>query len=342
MKHYLYQGTGYARYQGKAQAPDLMLLKSMIRLREVELRIAARYGEDEMKTPIHLMVGQEASAVGAAAAMRREDRVYLSHRTHGHYLAKGGDLSRMVLELYGRAEGCSGSRGGSMHLIDKSMGVDGASAIVAGVVPLAAGAALAAQRLRQRHLTTVYFGDAAMEEGALSETLNLAALWKLPMLFFCENNFYSVCTPLDQRQPNVSLPEKARAFGVHAVEVDGNDVYAVRAAVTQARERALSGQGPCFIEAKVYRWLAHVGSNDDTSTGYRSQEELAQWKDHCPIALLENFLLSEGVANGPQLQAWREEAQAEIQGAMEMARRAPFPDPKSLLTHVYAPAEKIP
>lgn len=332
-----YEGHGYKNHHGQAHADDKKLLRQMVRLREIELALASRYHEDEMKTPIHLMVGQEASVVAACAAMKAEDKVYLSHRTHGPYLAKGGDLHRMVSELYGRVDGCSASRGGSMHLIDKSVGVDGASAIVGGVIPIAGGAALAAKQLKKSQLTTVFFGDAAMEEGVAAETLNFAALWKLPMLFFCENNYYSVCTPLHKRQPPISLAEKAKAFGVPAVSVDGNNIYAVREAVALSRERALRGEGPSFIEAKVYRWLAHAGASDDTQTGYRTMDEVNEWRASCPILLLSDFLTQEKLLHEGELLSWQSEIQQEMCILMEKVRQEPFPSSATLLHHVYAP-----
>lgn len=334
---FTYEGHGYQDYKGKSQSADMQLLRQMVRIREIELALASRYHEDEMKTPIHLMVGQEATVVGACAAMEIQDKVYLSHRTHGPYLAKGGDLHRMVAELYGKVAGCSGSRGGSMHLIDKSVGVDGASAIVGGIVPIATGAALASQRLGTSNLTTVFFGDAAMEEGVLAESLNMAALWKLPVLYFCENNYYSVCTPLHKRQAPVSLAGKAAAFGVPTVKVDGNNIYAVRSAVAEARARALRGEGPSFIEAQVYRWLAHAGATDDTSTGYRTQQEVDSWKTVCPIQLFREFLIDEKVVTEKAFTGWQNETRREMQQLMEQVRQEPYPDRKTLLQHVYAP-----
>lgn len=334
---YKYLGDDYERYAGRALPQDIQHLDEMIRIRIIEEEIASNYHQNEMKTPIHLMIGQEAVVVGAMAAMFKDDRVYSSHRTHGVYLAKGGDEKAMLLELYGRSGGCSGARGGSMHLIDKSAGIDGASAIVGGIIPIAAGAAFASLRQNSRRLTTVFFGDGAMEEGVVYETLNLAALWKLPILFLCENNFYSVCTPLDIRQANHNLAEKALALGVSAVCVDGNNVYEMKSAVQRARERAIAGLGPSFIEARVYRWLSHGGADDDSDLGYRLDDEVQHWKDHCPIVMLERFLLAEKIIKHDYVSERKMYFKSHYSKMIEEVKRTEYPDPSLWNSHVYAP-----
>jgi len=210
---YKYKGVGFQKQKKEnlSYKKDFLvsLYRSMVRIRMVELEIERRYHEDEMKTPIHLAIGQEATCVGSAAALKREDLVYCSHRTHGVYLAKGGDLKGMLSEMYCRVNGCNGSRGGSMHLIDKSVGMAGTSSIVGGAVPIANGAALAAQMRRKKYVSLVFLGDATTEEGVTSESLNFAALKKLPVIFFCENNFYSVCSSLETRQPHIEIYKKS-------------------------------------------------------------------------------------------------------------------------------------
>src|SRR5687768_11014752 len=220
-----YEGTGYkdwtSRVGGYDRAFLLGLYRSMLRIRMVEEEIEKRYHEDQMKTPIHLVIGQEATSVGCCAALTRDDLLYSSHRTHGNYLAKGGDLRAMLCEMYCRVNGCVGSRGGSMHLIDKSVGMAGTSAIVGGAVPIATGAALAAQMKREDRVVVVFLGDATTEEGVTAESLNFAALKKLPVIFFCENNFYSVQSPLATRQPTRDIRAWAEAHGMPSVAVDG-------------------------------------------------------------------------------------------------------------------------
>jgi pyruvate dehydrogenase E1 component alpha subunit len=313
------------------------LLYSMIRIRAVELEIERRYHEDEMKTPVHLVIGQEATSVGLCSALNRADRLYCSHRTHGGYLAKGGDLKAMMSELYCRANGCSGSRGGSMHLVDPKVGMAGSSAIVAGILPIAAGSAFASKISGDSRVSAVLFGEAATEEGACAETLNFAALKKLPLVFFCENNFYSVCTPLSQRQPPISLHERAAAFGMNAVLVDGTSVLEVHEATSQAVERARRGQGPTFIEAQVYRWRAHAGAGDDSASGYRAVAEREAWeREHCPIERFDSLLTKHGHVDQTRRREMESRIAREVKEAFEHARLSPLPDVAGLAQHVYA------
>src|SRR5436190_5072233 len=253
---YPYKGEGargFERFSKTCSHNELVALhRKMLRIRRIEEEIERRYHEDEMKTPIHLVIGQEAAAVGCCGAMQRADSLYLSHRTHGGYLAKGGDLKAMLSEMHCRANGCAGSRGGSMHLIDKDAGVAGTSAIVGGAVPIAAGAALAAQIRKDDRVVVVLIGDATTEEGVCSESMNFAALKQLPMVFFCENNFYSVQSPLAARQPQRDIRRWAEGFGMPAVKVDGMNVLEVYDATAAALDRARGG-GPTFIEAPLYR-----------------------------------------------------------------------------------------
>src|SRR5947208_4562818 len=215
--------------------------RSMLRIRRIKEEIERRYHQDQMKTPIHLVIGQEAAAVGACAALRPTDLVYSSHRTHGAYLAKGGDLKAMLCEMHCRINGCVGSRGGSMHLIDKAAGMAGTSAIVGGAVPIATGAALAAKMKAEDRVVVAFLGDATTEEGVMAESLNFTALKKIPIVYFCENNFYSVQSPLATRQPPRDIRAWAAAFGMPAVAVDGVNVLAVRHAMADAVARARAG-----------------------------------------------------------------------------------------------------
>src|SRR5262245_61281187 len=252
MIHYRYEGEGVDGFLRRGsmypQEFQLRLFRAMLRIRLIEEEIERQYHLDQMKTPIHLVIGQEAASVGCCAALTRQDLLYSSHRTHGNYLAKGGDLKAMLCELFCRANGCVGSRGGSMHLIDKHVGMAGTSAIVGGAVPIATGAALAAQMQRLKRVTMVFLGDATTEEGVMSESLNFAALKQLPVVFFCENNFYSVQSPLWTRQPPRALWKWAAAFGLPSVQVDGMNVLAVYEVSRDAVARARQGGGPTFIE----------------------------------------------------------------------------------------------
>jgi acetoin:2,6-dichlorophenolindophenol oxidoreductase subunit alpha len=338
---YSYQGTGFKDWTGRIGGYDraflLGLYRAMLRIRLVEEEIEKRYPEDQMKTPIHLVIGQEATSVGCCAALRASDLLYSSHRTHGNYLAKGGDLKAMLSEMYCRANGCVASRGGSMHLIDKKVGMAGTSAIVGGAIPIATGAALAAQLQGADRVSVVFLGEAGAEEGVTSESLNFAALRQLPIVYFCENNFYSVQSPLATRQhPGRVLWKWAASYGLHALSVDGTHVLAVHEAVKQAVERARSGGGPTFIEAPVYRFRAHGGAGDDSQTGYRDVQEREAWEPHCPIAAYGEFLRGAGLLDEPAVERMRGEIMKETIQAFEHAIASPEPVAADLYRNVYA------
>jgi len=335
-----YDGPGMAAWQSRLGDTDkaflVELFRRMLRIREIELEIERRYRQDHMKTPIHLVIGQEATAVGCCAAMRIEDLAYSSHRTHGVYLAKGGDLKAMLSEMHCRIDGCAGSRGGSMHLIDFKVGMAGTSAIVAGSVPIATGAALAAKMQHADRTVAVFFGEAATEEGVVSESLNFAALKRLPMVFFCENNFYSVQSPLSERQPARDLARWAEAHSMRAVRVDGMNVLDVHAASKEAVARARKGEGPTFIEARVYRYRAHGGNGDDSATGYRDVAEREAWEKRCPVEGLYGLLQGAGILDDAGRKAMFDEIVRETLAAFEHALAAPHPVEADLYTHVYA------
>lgn len=340
MVQYLYSGEGVAGLQrrGPKYDPDFMvsLFRSMLRIRIIEEEIERRYHEDQMKTPIHLVIGQEATCVGCCAALTREDLVYSSHRTHGAYLAKGGDFKAMLCELHCRVNGCAGSRGGSMHLIDKRVGMAGTSAVVGGAVPIAVGAALAAQLKGARHVTVVFIGDATTEEGVTSESLNFAALKQLPVIFFCENNFYSVQSPLWTRQPVRDIAKWASGYGLPSVKVDGMNVLAVYEATRDAVVRARSGDGPTFIEALCYRYRAHGGAGDDTHTGYRSVDERRSWDAFDPVEMCFQYLCEAGLLSQAQRDTMHAEITAEVLEAFDFALNSPNPVEADLYRNVYA------
>ena len=337
---YTYGGEGALGFErfGKAHSRAFLLAlhRAMLRIRRLEEEIERRYRQDQMKTPVHLVIGQEATAVGSCAALRTSDLAYCSHRTHGVYLAKGGDLTRMLCELHCRANGCAASRGGSMHLIDKDAGMAGTSAIVGGAVPIAAGAALASQLKGEDRVVIVFLGDATTEEGVTSETLNFAALKQLPLVFFCENNFYSVQSPLSTRQPPRDIHRWAAAHHVPSVVVDGMNVLAVFEATRAAVERARSGGGPQFIEAPVYRLRAHGGAGDDSQTGYRDPAERDAWETVCPLRLFGDYLDARGLIDSQSVAVMEEAIAAEISSAFDFALSSPDPTQEDLYRHVYA------
>lgn len=340
MIRYTYSGSGFDSWRGRLASYDskflVELFRRMLRIRLVEEEIERRYHQDQMKTPIHLVIGQEATSVGCCAAMRTVDLVYSSHRTHGVYLAKGGDLKAMLSEMHCRANGCAGSRGGSMHLIDFPVGMAGTSAIVAGSVPIATGAALAAKLQGADRAIAVFFGEAATEEGVVSECLNFAALKQLPIVFFCENNFYSVQSPLATRQPERDLRRWAEAHAMKAVRVDGMNVLDVYEASKDAIARARAGSGPSFIEARVYRYRAHGGAGDDSKTGYRDVAEREAWEKLCPVESLYGLLVGARLLDDADRKAMRDAIMRETLEAFEHALSSPDPVEADLYRHVYA------
>lgn len=301
------------------------LYHAMLRIRLIEEALANRYGEQQMRCPMHLCIGQEAIAIGVCAALSPNDVAFSNHRAHGHYLAKGGNLKAMIAELYGRSTGCCGGRGGSMHLIDQRASFLGATPVVGGTVPLAVGAAWAARLKGESNLGVAFFGDGCFEEGVMHESLNFAALHKLPVLFVCENNNFSVYTPLKERQPGRPIHVVAQAHGWGAWHSDGNDVEAVLAIAREAVRRARAGDGPQFLELDTYRWREHCGPNFDDELNYRSANEIAAGKAGDPVARTKAKLLQEGRVNGPLLDKMTQQINSEIEAAFEFALSSPIP-----------------
>ena len=305
----------------KAMSTDLgkLLFRGMLRIRMVEDRIKAMYHLREMRSPPHLCMGHEAIAVGVCAALGGTDVVYPYYRSHGWYLAKGGDLNAMMAELFGRATGCSRGWGGSMHLIDLQAGVMGTSAIVGGTISHAAGAGLTFQLRRQGRVAVVTFGDGATEEGVFHETLNFAALRRLPVVFVCENNLYATNTHIRERQAQTEIYRHAERFGMPGVAADGNDVGEVHTQAAQAVERARRGEGPTLLEFHTYRILEHCGVNEDHDVGYRRREEVDAWRARGPLERARD------VVDEREAARMREEIEAEIAEAVRVAQVAPWP-----------------
>ncbi|MGE5483890.1 MAG: thiamine pyrophosphate-dependent dehydrogenase E1 component subunit alpha [Ignavibacteriales bacterium] len=317
-------------------AADLKgLLLTMLRIREFEERVADLATEKKIITPCHLYIGQEAVAVGVCHALSSDDYVFGTHRSHGHYLAKGGDMNEAMAEIFGRATGCSHGRGGSMHLVAPDVGILGTSSIVGGSMPIAVGAALAESIRGSGRVSVVFHGDAVPEEGVWHECANFAAVRRLPVVFVCENNLYSTHMPLAKRRVRDNIGELAQAHGLDAVEVDGNNVldvlYAARRAVTRARE----GWGPAYIECRTYRWRGHVGPNYDINKGLRSREELDAWMARCPIKHFTQFLLSTGVITGGEAREMVDQVASEVREAVEFAQASPYPDVHEVLHNVF-------
>jgi len=311
-----------------ARALDLAAAYRSIRLiRRAEEEVARVYPTDVIKSPIHLSIGQEAVAVGVCQALRPDDVLFATYRSHATYLAKGGDLKRFMAELYGKDDGCARGKGGSMHMIDVAAGVMGTSAVVAATISHAVGAAYAFRQQGRSSLAVAFFGDGATEEGVFFESLNLAQLKRLPVLFVCENNGYAIHTPLAARQARADIGARAAAFGIPARQVAWNDVQAIHAAtaelVDELRERR---DGPRFLECVTYRWREHVGPGEDWSLGYRSRDEAALWIERDEMLRVGALLDPAGRA------AIDAEVERAVADAIAFAEASPFPKGAELYT----------
>lgn len=313
------------------------LLFQMKRIRHVEEEIARRYPEGKMRCPTHLSVGQEAVAAAVGLALRRDDLAVSGHRAHAHYLAKGGSLPALIAEIYGKATGCARGKGGSMHLIDESAGFKGSTAIVGGTVPIGVGLAYAIRLKGGDQVSCVFIGDAVAEAGVFFESVNFAALKKLPVLFICENNFYSVYSPLRVRQPDGRrIHRMVEGLGVAAAAGDGNDVECVYEMASRAVSEIRAGGGPRFLEFETYRWREHCGPFYDNDLGYRTEEEFVEWKAREPIGRLESDLLKKKAAAPAEIEAMRAEIENEVARAFEFAEISPFPEQQEAFRDLYA------
>jgi len=313
---------------------SLNLFRNMYRIRVVEEEIAKRYPEGKMRCPVHLSIGQEAVPAAFAESIRNTDFAVSTHRGHAHYLAKGGNLEALIAEIYGKSTGCAKGRGGSMHLIDQSVNFMGTSAIVGNSIPNGVGLALSAQLKGSDQISCVFLGDGAIEEGVFYESVNFAAVRKLPVLFICENNLYSVYSPLSVRQPKGrSIAKMVEAMGVEAAEGDGNDVLATYQIMQNAIDKVRAGGGPFFLEISTYRWREHCGPNFDNDIGYRTQEEFQDWQNKEPISRLEKVL---DQIEPNILDTIRTESNAEVQVAFDFAENSPFPNQSEAYEDVYA------
>ena len=310
----------------------------MLRIRLVEEAIAELYPEQEMRCPVHLCVGQEAISVGVCLNLTPDDYVLSNHRSHGHYLAKGGDLKAMMAEIYGKDTGCCFGKGGSMHLIDLPVGFLGAVPIVGSTIPIAVGAALGSTMRGQNRVTVVFLGEGATEEGVFHESVNFAMLKKLPVVFVCENNFFSVYSPLSVRQPEGrEVFELAKGHGMESYQADGNDVVEVYSLAETAVSKARNGGGPTFLEFKTYRWREHCGPYYDNDLGYRAECDFLEWRDRCPLDRFKERLLADGILSFIEIEDMENIIKTEMAEAVAFAKKSPFPEEDLLLEHIYAP-----
>ena len=312
------------------------LHRELLRIRMIEERIADLYSEQQMRCPVHLSTGQEAVPVGVCAHLVQADYVMSGHRSHGHYLAKGGNLKAMFAEMYGKATGCTNGKGGSMHLLDLAAGFLGAVPIVASTIPIAVGASWGSRLRNEERVVVTFFGEGATEEGVFHEAINFASLKQLPVVFVCENNLYSVYSPMEVRQPaNREVYEIAKAHGVAAYQGDGNDMRSVYSLAEQAITRARHGEGPTFLEFKTYRWREHCGPFYDNDLGYRDPAEFEAWKVKDPIAIFERYMREMSLLPDGNLESLKRELTVEIDEAVAFAKNSPFPKSSEMATFTY-------
>jgi len=314
------------------------LFYQMLRIRMIEEAIADNYVHQKMRTPVHLSIGQEAVAAATGALLRKTDYAVSGHRAHAHYLAKGGELNAMIAEIHGKVTGCCRGRGGSMHLVDQAQGFMGSTAIVGNTIPIGVGLGFSIQLNQRDDISVIYIGDGAVEEGVFYESLNFAVLKKLPVLFICENNFYSVYTPLCKRQPEGrKIHQMANAIGAATDFVEnGYDVLDCYHASQKMIDHVRSGNGPGFIEFYTYRYREHCGSNFDNDIGYRSVSEYESWREKDSISSFQKKLLQENILNKSRLEKITVEIEQEIQKAFLFAEQSSFPEKVEAISGEYA------
>lgn len=319
-----------------SQAEGLITqLKKMVLIRRLEELIGELVAGGEVKCPCHLAIGQEAIPVAIASCLTKQDRIFGNHRSHALFLALGGDPFALLAEVLGRAKGCSRGMGGSMHLADPENGLLGTVPIVAATMPLAVGAAWAAKMDAGRDIAVSFFGDGASEEGVFHECLNFAAVYRLPILFVCENNLFSSHLHVKLRQPHNSIARYAAAHSIPSEVVDGNDVTAVSRAALRMIHQAREGCGPYFLEAVTYRWRGHVGPKEDLDVGLDRKIDLGLWKRRDPIGRLAEALKKKAFITEEDFNAMQRETEEALFEALERARCAPYPDAGQLLRSVY-------
>jgi len=303
--------------------------RALYRIRRVEEEIAAVYPTDKIKSPVHLSIGQEAVSVGVCEALQPNDVVFGTYRSHASYLAKGGNLKRMIAELYGKVDGCAKGEGGSMHLVDVQARVMGTSAVVGTTIAQAVGFAYALKLQRKNSIVVSFFGDGAVDEGVFHESLNFAALKALPVIFICENNFYAIHTHQSARQKLANIRERAGVYGMPAEQIPDNDLLRIYERVSEAVKKLRTGEpGPFFFECLTYRLKEHVGPNDDFQLGYRTREEAEPWITNDPVRRLGEQL------DPTKRRKIEAEVDAEIREAFLYAEQSSFPDPAELYTDV--------
>jgi pyruvate dehydrogenase E1 component alpha subunit len=311
------------------------LYKKSLLIRTIEETIAEKYSEQEMRCPIHLSIGQEASATGVCLSLTSKDILFSSHRSHAHYIAKNCNLKEMICEIYGKRNGCIGGRGGSMHLQDKKKNFFASIPIVSSALGPAVGVALNLKRKKSKNICVVYIGDGSIEEGIFHEAMNFISLNKLPLLIVCENNLYSVYTNIKERQIDDNFVRFAKAFEINSLRTDGNDAYKIFQISKKIVENMRNNQLPFFLQLDTYRWREHCGPNYDNNIGYRTESEFKQWKKKCPIKKLENLLLKKKIYNSKDLLKIKETLKIYVDKIFLFAKKSPLPNPKTITNFVY-------
>jgi TPP-dependent pyruvate/acetoin dehydrogenase alpha subunit len=318
----------------------LEMYEGMLRIRSFEERVVDLFADGEIRGDIHLSIGQEAVSIGIAAPLSKNDYLVTNHRPHGDVLAKGADVKKVMAELYGKATGTNKGKGGSMHVADFPNGILGANGIVGGGLPLATGLALGQKMAGKKNVTLCIFGDGASNQGTFHESLNLASIWRLPVIFVLVNNQYAGMTPTARCTSVVPISQRSVAYSMPGTTVDGNNVLAVYDAVHKAAERAKEGKGPSLVECNTYRWMGHAQGEEkygiDPILEYsRTEEELQEWKKRCPIAAFEKILTNEGLLSQDRIAEIKARVKQGIEGAVTFARKSPLPAPEEAFSDLF-------
>ncbi|HLB49865.1 MAG TPA: pyruvate dehydrogenase (acetyl-transferring) E1 component subunit alpha [Anaerolineales bacterium] len=314
------------------------MYSNMLTIRLFETRVGELFAQGKMPGFIHLYIGEEAVATGVSAHLGAGDFITSTHRGHGHLISKGGDLKLMMAELYGKKTGYCKGKGGSMHIADVDLGILGANGIVGGGPPIASGAALAIQYQGKNNVVVCFFGDGASNQGTFHEGLNMAAIWKLPVVFVCENNYYGISLSQAKHQTVADIADRAKAYDIPGVVVDGNDVMAVYEVAGEAMKRAREGKGPSLVECKTYRYRGHF---EGDPTVYRSKEEVDAWLKKDPIPRFEKTLRDMKVLTDARMADIKKEIEARIEAAVKFAEESPWPEPAEILEDVYTGASVL-
>jgi len=313
----------------------LKIYKNMLLIRILEEKISQKYNEQEMRCPVHLSIGQEAIATGICSLLKKKDIVFSNHRSHAHYIAKNCNIEKMLCELYGKANGCLGGRGGSMHLQEIENGFFASIPIVSSALGPAVGVALNLKRKKSKNICVVFVGDGALEEGIFHETMNFISLNKLPLLIVCENNLFSVYTNIKERQINDSFLRYSKAFKIKGARLSGNDVIKINLQTKKIINSMKKNHHPFFMQLDTYRWLEHCGPNYDNHIGYRSVKEFDKWKKKCPINKLEKLLIKKNILDKNKIYNIRTNISNDLEKKFTFAKNSKFPNPDTAGDFVY-------